>query len=287
MEDTQSHYNRLDAVRSRRADVEALLEVAEEPAETSEELLDRLTEAGRRLAASRPGVGAIAGAAGRVLATARLQTHLPPDELRRLVAAEVQGILGSGERAARSIAIQLAPRLPDALVLTHSASETVREALVHTPPERVVCTVSHPHEEGRAFVEELREAGVRAELIRDEDATQAVRDSTLLLLGADAVYSDGTVCNKIGTEPLARAADERGIATVVACEVLKLVPVDAADAPALEEEADIFDLTPPELIDEIVTEEGAASAHDVRALIDRTPFLSVGYELLRGAELRD
>ena len=51
-----------------RRTVETLIEVAEQPFEGSAELFDRLVDAGRKLAESRPGVGAIAGAAGRVLA---------------------------------------------------------------------------------------------------------------------------------------------------------------------------------------------------------------------------
>ena len=34
--------------------------------------------------------------------------------------------------------------------MTHSASATAREALVHAGPGRVVCTVSEPGGEGRA-----------------------------------------------------------------------------------------------------------------------------------------
>ena len=266
---------------ARRA-VEALVEVAAEEAASTDELLERLVAAGRELAASRPGVGAIAGAVGRILVAARPWTHLEPEELRRLVVEEISGLIGQRDRAARSIAIQLTQRLHEGFVLTHSASATVREALLHTPPERVTCTVSAPHEEGRAFADELREAGLAVELARDEDAVDAVRACSLVLLGADAVYRDGTLCNKIGSHDLARAAAEEGVPTVVACEVIKLVPVDAADAPPLEEETEIFDLTPPELIDEIITEEGAVRSDEVRSLIDRTPFLSEGYELLRG-----
>ena len=262
--------------------VEALAAVAEEEAASADELLDRLVSAGRELAASRPGVGAIQGAVGRILVAARPWMHLPPDELARLVTEEIGGLISQRDRAARSIAIQLTERLHEAFVITHSASATVREVLIKTPPERVTCTVSHPHEEGRAFAEDLRAAGLTVELVGDEDAEEAVRQSSLLLLGADAVYRDGTLCNKIGSHALARAAAEEAVPTVVACEVIKFVPVDAADAPPLEEEADIFDLTPAELIDEIVTEEGAVRSDEVRSLIDRTPFLSEGYELLRG-----
>src|SRR5205085_8885308 len=134
------------------------------------ELVDRLIRAGRELAASRPGVGAVAGAVGRVLAAAKRQAHLDPEQLQRLVLEEAQALIEARTRAAASIAIQLRERIEDSVVLTHSASATVREALLKTPPARALCTVSHPHEEGRDFAVELREAGVDAELIEDDEA---------------------------------------------------------------------------------------------------------------------
>jgi translation initiation factor eIF-2B subunit delta len=263
---------------ARRA-VEALAELAEEDAESGAELLARLEAAGRELAASRPGVGAVAGAVGRLLATATGQAHLPPDELRRLVQEEARGLVAARDRAARSIAIQLADRLRDALVMTHSASATVREALLHTPPAHVYCTATAPNEEGRAFADELRAAGLNAEVVEDADARGALECSSLLLVGADCLYRDGVLCNKVGTALLARVADELGVPTVVACEVIKLAPVDAESVAGELDET--FDLTPPQLIDTVVTEEGCFPIEDVRALIDRTPFLSEGYALLR------
>jgi translation initiation factor 2B subunit (eIF-2B alpha/beta/delta family) len=261
---------------ARRA-VEALAEVAEEPAESSQQLLERLDAAGRELAASRRAMGAIAGAVGRVLAAAHHGAHLAPEELRRLVQEEVRALVDSRDRAARAIAIQLSPALTDAFVLTHSASATVREAVLHTPPERVVCTVSAPFEEGRSFAEELRSSGLDVELVDDAEAEQVLERASLFLIGADTVFRDGAVCNKIGTRPLGEAASRLGVRTIVACEVIKLAPIDAPDR--IDDE--YFDVTPPEHVDEIVTEEGAVSSDDVRALVDRTPFLSEGYALLR------
>jgi translation initiation factor 2B subunit (eIF-2B alpha/beta/delta family) len=262
---------------ARRA-VEALAELADQPAESSAELLERLDAAGRELAASRRAMGAIAGAVGRVLAAAHHGAHLEPEQLRQLVHQEAQSLVDSRDRAARSIAIQLAPTLANATVLTHSASATVREAVVHTPPERVICTVSAPIEEGRAFAEDLRQAGLNVDLVDDAEAEQALEHAALFLIGADTVFRDGAVGNKIGTRRLAEAASRLGVRTVVACEVIKLAPIDAPDR--IDDEH--FDITPPEHIDEIVTEEGAYQSDDVRSLVDRTPFLSEGYALLRG-----
>jgi translation initiation factor 2B subunit (eIF-2B alpha/beta/delta family) len=261
---------------ARRA-VEALAEIADEQASSAAEMLERLDAAGRELAASRRAMGAIAGAVARVLAAAHHGAHLAPEQLRQLVNEEVQGLVGSRDRAAASIAIQLRPALTDAFVLTHSASATVREAVLYTSPELVICTVSAPFEEGRAFAEELRESELSVELVEDDAAEQAIERASILLIGADTVFRDGSVCNKVGTRALAEAAARLGVRTVVAAEVIKLAPIDAPKSIADEH----FDITPAELIDEVVTEEGTYSSEDVRSLIDRTPFLREGYELLR------
>jgi translation initiation factor 2B subunit (eIF-2B alpha/beta/delta family) len=257
-----------------RKAVEALVEIAEEDAASGEALLARLLEAGRELAASRPGVGAVAGTVGRLLAAASRHAQLEPEQLRQLVREEAEGLTEGRRRAGASIAIQLSERLTDAVVLTHSASATVREALVHTPPGRVICTASSPQDEGRAFSEDLRDAGLEVELVEDEDAPKQLEWASLLLLGADTVFRDGTLCNKAGTRRLAEAAAENHVPTLVACEVIKLAPHDASGTSDCE-------LTPVDLLDCVVTEEGTHPANEIRALVDRTPFLREGYSLLR------
>jgi translation initiation factor 2B subunit (eIF-2B alpha/beta/delta family) len=267
-----------------RLAVEALLEVAQQPFNTTETLVEGLVDAGRQLSESRPGVGAIAGAAGRVLAAANAHRFLDVDELRRLIGEEGEALLDGRRRAAASIAIQLQERLTDGVVLTHSASATVREALIHTPPTRAICTVSEPIGEGRAFADDLRAEGLNVDLLEDADAATSLDEATLFLIGADTVYRDGTLCNKIGTTALAEAAQQRGIPTVVACEIVKLAPIDVASAPEQSEaERELFEMTPPELLTEIVTEEGSVSPDGVGALVDRTPFLREGYALLMPA----
>jgi ribose 1,5-bisphosphate isomerase len=265
---------------ARRA-VETLLEVSTEPAESTDALVDALVKAGRELAETRPGVGAIAGATGRILAAANAHRYLEIDELRRLIDEEGQGLLDGRRRAGASIAIQLQERLAGSVVLTHSASATVREALLHTPPARAICTVSEPIGEGRAFADELRAEGLSVDLVEDAEAAAALDDATLFLLGADTVFRDGTLCNKIGTTALAEAAKARHTPVVVACEIVKLAPIEAAVAPELTRaERALFELTPPHLITEIITEEGAVSADCVGVLVDRTPYLREGYSLL-------
>jgi len=265
---------------ARRA-VETLIELAEMEASGCEHLLETLREAGRELAQCRPGVGAVAGAVGRVLAAAGHEAHLDLEDLRRVVKEEAQALDDARRRAAASITIQLRERLDGATVMTHSASGTVREAFQQTQPAKVICTVSEPVGEGRAFADEWRDAGFDVELVEDADAPGRIRETSILLIGADTVFNDGTICNKVGTIPLARAAAEAGVATVVAAEVIKLAPVPGSQAPELADiERSLFELVPPELITEVVTEEGPFTPDEIAALVDRVPFLNEGYAMV-------
>jgi translation initiation factor 2B subunit (eIF-2B alpha/beta/delta family) len=223
-------------------------------------------EVARTLVTARPAMGAIAGAVGRVLASAR-----SPERLVQ----EAHALIAQRDRAAYSIAVLLQPYL-QGTVMTHSASATVREALVHARPARVVCTVSEPQREGRGFADDLTAEGLAVELVADDDAAHAVATVNVLLLGADSVFRDGSLVNKTGTSDLAKAASEAGIPIVVACETFKLAPFGAQ-----EPEDAAFDLTPAELIDKYVTEEGVYGPDEIASLVDRTPFLQAGYDLLR------
>jgi translation initiation factor 2B subunit (eIF-2B alpha/beta/delta family) len=220
----------------------------------------------RLLVEARPSIGAVAGALGRLLAGART-----PEQL----CEEARALLAARERATRAIAVQLHQDLAGT-VMTHSASATAREAILHARPERVVCTVSEPVGEGRWLADELAAAGLAVDLVADDDAADAAAGVRLLLLGADTVFADGSFVNKVGTRRLAEAAHAGGVPVVVACEVIKLAPVAPAD-PTEER----FELTQAALVARYVTEEGSFAPDEIAALVDRTPFLVEGYDLLR------
>ena len=249
-------------------------------ADAVERGLDPLAAA-RALVAARPAIGAITGAVGRVLAAGRTEEQL---------LEQCRALIERRDRAAHSIAALLRPDLVGA-VMTYSASATVREALVHGRPGRVICTVTEPHEEGRTFADDLAAEGLAVELVADSDAAHAVATVDLLLLGADSVYRDGSLVNKAGTNALAEAANDAGVPVVVACETFKLAPFappagDASDWGDLAPGDEPFDLTPAERIDRYATDEGVFRPDDIAALVDRTPFLREGYELLRAETAR-
>src|SRR6187551_181826 len=219
----------------------------------------------QRIVRARPAMGAIAGALGRVLVSGRSDEQ---------IIEEARAVIEARERASKAIAVLLSPHI-QGTVMTHSNSATVREAVEHTPPERLICTVSEPGEEGRELVEALRGDELAVDLVDDSDAEHAVETVDLLLLGADTVFRDGSLVNKVGTSGLAKAAKKAGVPVIVACEVIKLAPEDPRHPGE-----DRFDLTAPKHIDLYVTEEGEFPPRDIAALIDRTPFLHDGYALL-------
>src|SRR4029453_13626044 len=90
----------------------------------------------QRMGGARPPVGAIAGALGRVLVSGRSDEQ---------IMEEARAVIEARERAGKAIAVLLSPHIHGTL-MTHSCSATVREAIEHTPPDRVVCTVSEPGE---------------------------------------------------------------------------------------------------------------------------------------------
>jgi translation initiation factor eIF-2B subunit delta len=257
--------------------VETLVQEAASPAATAQELLDQLVALAKQLTQARPDMGSVAAATGRLLASVSHGWELNANELRRLVLEESRAILDARDRAPRAIAIQLQPRLEQSVVLTHSASATVREAVLKTPPARLICTVCQPEDEGRAFADELRAEGLNVDLVDDAQAPRAAKGVRLVLIGADTVYRDGTLSNRCGTFAIAEAAATARVPVVVAAEIIKLAPFAAPPEPPDPSRAD---LTPPELITEYVTEDGALPPNEIATLVDRTPFLREGYALI-------
>ena len=134
---------------------------------------------------------------------------------------------------------------------------------------------------------ELAEAGIPHRLIIDAAAAWAMATGHVdcVIVGADRIASDGSVANKIGTYALALAACHHGIPFVVIAPESTRDPATATGREIVVEEraaAEIthvggvatapegtavfnpaFDVTPPELITTIVTENGVTGADPV------------------------
>jgi translation initiation factor 2B subunit (eIF-2B alpha/beta/delta family) len=167
------------------------------------------------------------------------------------------------------------------VVMTHSSSAAVFDTLMaaHSSGRRfrVIATESRPMREGVGLARALSQAGVDVTLIVDAAAGRFIPGTSLILLGADSVGSEGVV-NKIGSLLIALAARECGRAVYAVCASDKLrppgwtlpqeAPKDSAEVePHLPCANYYFELVPLHLFKGVITEAG---------VLDRSAFIKGG-----------
>jgi len=143
-----------------------------------------------------------------------------------------------------------------ATVLTHSASGTVRDALLAAHGAgtafRVIVTESRPMLEGAALAEELKRQGIPTTVIGDEEMERIVGEADIVLVGADSVCPDGLV-NKKGTAALALVARACRKPIYALCSTAKFRGETPGELPP------DFDSTPLGHLTDFVTEDGIAA----------------------------
>jgi ribose 1,5-bisphosphate isomerase len=112
-------------------------------------------------------------------------------------------------------------------VMTHChsslASGTIVEAFKQGKNITAVCTETRPLYQGRKTAIELVAAGIPTTMVIDSSMRWAIRkfNTDIIIIGADAISSQGTVFNKIGSRLLALAAKESDIPVYVTASLLK------------------------------------------------------------------
>lgn len=175
-------------------------------------------------------------------------------------------------------------------VLTHCHSSTVtnmlRKAKFDGNCFEVICTESRPVFQGRITAKELLDYGIKTTLIVDSAIRIFMNEVDLVIVGADAITSEGNVINKIGTSMVALAAKEARTPFYVASELLKFDPATVHGNYELIEERSskevwtdfpsglivrnpAFDVTRREFIHGIISEEGVVSPDSINELINR------------------
>lgn len=154
-----------------------------------------------------------------------------------------------------------ARRLPPRIrMVTLSRSETLRDVLAHLGPNRrpreVVVLESLPGGEGRAFASDLRRAGLRARCVADARGPAELRQADAMLIGADAIYRDGSVLHKRGTRSMAAVAHRLGKPVYVLAGSSKILD----RRPAGTRPGPLFDRTPASWLTEIWTDAGPVAA---------------------------
>jgi len=177
-----------------------------------------------------------------------------------------------------------------ATVFTHCHSSTVTRLLARAKKDgksfNVVCTETRPAFQGRITAREMVELGVETKFIVDSAARSFIGNVDLVLVGADAITSEGNIVNKIGTSGIAVLANEARKPFYVVSELLKfdaetlfgeyekIEQRDPAEvwreAPEkLEVRNPAFDITPRKYIHGFICEEGIVAPQSVVEVVHR------------------
>jgi ribose 1,5-bisphosphate isomerase len=171
-----------------------------------------------------------------------------------------------------------AKRIKDgSTVFTHCHSSTVTRLLAKAKAQgknfKVICTETRPAFQGRITAKELIDLGIETTLIVDSAARTFMNNVDIVVVGADAITSEGNVVNKIGTSGIAVLAHEARVPLYFVSELLKFDPETLSgecekieqrnpaevwsEAPAkLIVRNPAFDVTPNRYISGIICEEG-------------------------------
>ncbi|MFZ3077134.1 MAG: hypothetical protein WA139_01650 [Candidatus Aenigmatarchaeota archaeon] len=113
-------------------------------------------------------------------------------------------------------------------VFTHCHSSSVVSALQKAKSQRkkfrVLNTETRPSLQGMKTASELARLRIPVTFHVDSAARLALMESDIMIIGADAITSEGSVINKIGSGMFAEVADRHGIPVYVCSHSWKLDP---------------------------------------------------------------
>lgn len=280
------------AGRIARAAAEALKASAlASEARTPLQLVAELTNQGDRLREARPTAVSLPNSVNFVLMGANrgLAGRLKTEALRRLVVSLCDDFIERSTNAVNMIGEIGAKRIVNGdLVLTHCNSEAVTQILLTAKAQKkefeVMVTETRPRYQGRITAAILAKKGLEVSLIPDSASRLYMHEVDKVIVGADAIASNGAVINKIGTSTLAVVAHETRTRFYVAAETYKLSPKTLlGDLVEIEQRSPLevvsekwmrenpgvkvknpsFDVTPAEYIDLIITEQGVYPAQGI------------------------
>lgn len=177
------------------------------------------------------------------------------------------------------------------VILTYGHSEVVVNALIFANSKqdskklRVIVVDAQPLFEGKRTLRKLVDAGINCTYVPLSALTFMLREVTQVILGAHAMLSNGRLFSRVGTAAVATAASSRGLPVTVLCETIKFSPRVQLDAVTYNELGPLvpegktqgankvitlnvlFDLTPQNAINKVITEVGSLPASSVPVIL--------------------
>jgi ribose 1,5-bisphosphate isomerase len=274
------------------AAIKALEALAEETsAKTRKEFMKELSKARATLFASRSTEPLMRNAVRWIISRVENSDEEKVANLTKLVSSSSSQFLKNLEASKKRIAEIGAKRIRDKMVVfTHCHSSTVTHLLSKAKEDgktfKVICTETRPVFQGRITAKEMLALDVKTTFIVDSAARSFMRDADIVIVGADAITSEGNVINKIGTGTIALLAHEARKPFYVVSELLKFDPATiCGDYEQIEERSPdevwkgapeklvirnpAFDVTRREFIHGVICEEGVIPPHSVNEVIQR------------------
>jgi ribose 1,5-bisphosphate isomerase len=270
------------AGRIARAAAEALKDHALSRSERDlDTFRNAMQEAAQQLLSTRPTAVSLPNAIHYVLR--ELDHATSTEEAREKMVSRAESFIRDSLQAVDRIGDYGARHISDGdVILTHCNSEAALACILsaHRSGKEITvfATEVRPGNQGLITIRTLNDAGVQTQYIVDSAARFFMNEVDRVIVGADAVMVNGAVVNKIGTAPIALAANEARTSLMVAAETYKFAPRTVlgetieieerepnevlaeplrASLPHVRVRNPVFDVTPPTYIDLIVTEKGA------------------------------
>jgi ribose 1,5-bisphosphate isomerase len=260
-------------------------------APSKKDFLRELTKAKEALFASRATEPLMRNALRMIINKVGKSEERNVKKLAETVTLTSEQFLKDLEESNRKIAEIGARRIKnDSAILTHCHSSTVTNLLRRAKHEgktfEVICTETRPAFQGQIAAKELLELGIKTTFIIDSATRFFMNQVDLVVVGADAITSEGNVINKIGTSIVALAAHEARTPFYVVSELLKFDPATMyGDYEKIEERSPneiwkdapknlvvrnpAFDVTRRDFIHGIICEEGMISPHSITEVMHR------------------
>ncbi|MFA5746379.1 MAG: S-methyl-5-thioribose-1-phosphate isomerase [archaeon] len=168
-------------------------------------------------------------------------------------------------------------------ILTHCHSNLVENAFKKAYDRgidfEVICTETRPRFQGRITAKALCEYGINTTQIVDSAVSAYLKKADLFITGADVIFQDGSIMNKVGTHTISLVAKNfktpHIVLTSTHCVETDIFvslneQIEERNIDEIWSEADgrpdnlklknpSFDIVPNDLIDKFITEEGVFS----------------------------
>ncbi|XP_059088141.1 translation initiation factor eIF-2B subunit delta-like isoform X2 [Tigriopus californicus] len=219
-----------------------------------------------------------------------LDPSLPEDEAKEQLLDSIDNYVHENiVLAAKQISITAREKIRNGdVIMIYGCSSLLRTVLIDAVQEsklkiRVIVVDGRPKYEGREMVRHLVNAGINCTYVQITSVPYMMPEVTKVLLGAYAVLANGSVMSRVGTSQVALVAKGFNVPVLVCCETYKFServqtdsfvfnelgdPDDLVDTgrpsfTPLEDWRDLnsltllnltYDVTPPTLVDAIISE---------------------------------